>query len=52
MFEPGFLDGSQVIALRPLTVSSDDYALREYGVTEGNSVTLCQALTPRRGKEH
>jgi antitoxin (DNA-binding transcriptional repressor) of toxin-antitoxin stability system len=30
----GILHGDQVIALRPVTVHSDDYALREYSVTE------------------
>ncbi len=30
----GILHGDQVIALRPVTVHSDDYALREFGVTE------------------
>lgn len=30
----GILHGDQVIALRPVTVYSDDYALQEYGVTE------------------
>ena len=30
----GILHGDQVIALRPVTIHSDDYALREYGVTE------------------
>jgi antitoxin (DNA-binding transcriptional repressor) of toxin-antitoxin stability system len=30
----GILHGDQVIALRPVKVHSDDYALREYGVTE------------------
>jgi antitoxin (DNA-binding transcriptional repressor) of toxin-antitoxin stability system len=30
----GILHGGQIIALRPVTVHSDDYALREYGVTE------------------
>src|SRR4030095_6735816 len=30
----GILHGDQVIALRPVTVHSDDYALREYRVTE------------------
>ena len=29
----GILDGDKVIALRPVTVHSDDYALQEYGVT-------------------
>ncbi len=30
----GILHGDQVIALRPVKVHSDDYALQEYGVTE------------------
>jgi antitoxin (DNA-binding transcriptional repressor) of toxin-antitoxin stability system len=30
----GILHGDKVIALRPVTVHADDYALREYGVTE------------------
>jgi antitoxin (DNA-binding transcriptional repressor) of toxin-antitoxin stability system len=30
----GILHGDQVIALRPVAVHSDDYALQEYGVTE------------------
>lgn len=30
----GILHGDQVIALRPVSVHSDDYAIREYGVTE------------------
>lgn len=30
----GILHGDRVIALRPVQVYSDDYALHEYGVTE------------------
>jgi antitoxin (DNA-binding transcriptional repressor) of toxin-antitoxin stability system len=30
----GILHGDHIIALRPVTVHSDDYALQEYGVTE------------------
>lgn len=30
----GIVHGDKVIALRPVTVHSDDYGLREYGVTE------------------
>ena len=30
----GILHGDTVIALRPVTVRADDYALREYGVCE------------------
>jgi antitoxin (DNA-binding transcriptional repressor) of toxin-antitoxin stability system len=29
----GIVSGDQIVALRPVTVSSDDYAGREYGVT-------------------
>ena len=32
----GILHGDQVIALRPVTVTSDDYALQEYGITEAD----------------
>jgi len=28
----GIISGDEIVALRPVTVSSDDYALREYGV--------------------
>jgi len=29
----GIVSGDQIVALRPVTVSSDDYAWRKYGVT-------------------
>jgi antitoxin (DNA-binding transcriptional repressor) of toxin-antitoxin stability system len=29
----GIMSGNQIVALRPVTVSSDDYAWREYGAT-------------------
>jgi len=29
----GIVSGDQIVALRPVTVSSDDYAWREYGAT-------------------
>ena len=29
----GIISGDQIVALRPVTVSSDDYALREYQAT-------------------
>jgi antitoxin (DNA-binding transcriptional repressor) of toxin-antitoxin stability system len=29
----GIVSGDQIVALRPVTVSSDEYALREYGTT-------------------
>jgi hypothetical protein len=30
----GFVIDGRIVGLRPVTVSSDDYALREYGLTE------------------
>jgi len=30
----GFVVGDKIVALRPVTVHSDDYALQEYGMTE------------------
>jgi len=30
----GFVCGDQIVALRPVTVHSDDYALQEYGLNE------------------
>jgi antitoxin (DNA-binding transcriptional repressor) of toxin-antitoxin stability system len=30
----GIVSGDQIVALRPVTVTSDDYALREYGATQ------------------
>ena len=38
----GILYGDQVIALRPVTVASTDYALREYGATEAEVSRLSQ----------
>ena len=43
----GILHGDQVIALRPVTVHSDDYALQEYGVTEADLDRFV-----RRAKQH
>jgi antitoxin (DNA-binding transcriptional repressor) of toxin-antitoxin stability system len=43
----GILHGDQVIALRPVTVHSDDYALQEYGVTEAELDAFAQR-TKRR----
>ena len=36
----GILYGDQVIALRPVTVESTDYAMREYGATEADVRSL------------
>jgi antitoxin (DNA-binding transcriptional repressor) of toxin-antitoxin stability system len=47
----GILHGDQVIALRPVTVHSDDYALQEYGVTEFQLDAFVQR-TKRRIARH
>ena len=38
----GILYGDQVIALRPVTVESTDYAMREYGATEADVCSISQ----------
>ena len=43
----GILHGDQVIALRPVKVHSDDYALREYGVTEAELDTFVRRTKQR-----
>jgi len=40
----GILYGDQVIALRPVTVESTDYALREYEATEADVRNLSQKV--------
>ena len=47
----GILHGDHIIALRPVTVHSDDYALQEYGVTEAELDRFVQRLE-RRIKRH
>ena len=39
----GILYGDQIIALRPVTVESTDYALREYGASVTDVQRLAQA---------
>ncbi len=43
----GILHGDHVIALRPVTVHSDDYALQEYGVTEAELDRFVQRMDGR-----
>jgi hypothetical protein len=38
----GIIYGDQVIALRPVSVESTDYAMREYGATEADVRNLSQ----------
>ena len=40
----GFLVDGQVVALRPVTVHSDDYALREYGVSAAQAERAHRAV--------
>jgi antitoxin (DNA-binding transcriptional repressor) of toxin-antitoxin stability system len=47
----GILHGDQVIALRPVTVHSDDYALREYGVTEKELDQFVKRMNRRIAQE-
>ncbi len=47
----GILHGDQVIALRPVTVHSDDYALREYGVTEEELDRFVKRMNKRIARE-
>jgi antitoxin (DNA-binding transcriptional repressor) of toxin-antitoxin stability system len=47
----GILHGDQVIALRPVTVHSDDYALREYGVSEKELDRFVKRMNRRVAQE-
>jgi len=47
----GTLHGDQVIALRPVTVHSDDYALREYDVTEKDLDTFVRRTKQRIARD-
>jgi antitoxin (DNA-binding transcriptional repressor) of toxin-antitoxin stability system len=40
----GFLVDGRVVALRPMTVHSDDYALHEYGVNEKQAERAYKAV--------
>ena len=40
----GFLVDGRVVALRPVNVHSDDYALQEYGVTEEQTERAYEAV--------
>ena len=40
----GFVVDGRVVALRPVEVHSDDYALREYGVSERQAERAFQAV--------
>ncbi len=46
----GILHGDKVIALRPVTVHSDDYALQEYGLTEKELDRFVKTETTRWAK--
>ena len=40
----GFLIDGRVVALRPVAVSSEDYALREYGASESQAERAFRAV--------
>jgi len=40
----GIVCGDQIVALRPVTVSSDDYAWREYGATPAELASFEQRM--------
>jgi antitoxin (DNA-binding transcriptional repressor) of toxin-antitoxin stability system len=40
----GFLVDGRVVALRPMTVHSDDYALHEYGISEKQAERAYKAV--------
>lgn len=41
----GFLFEGQVVALRPVTVHSEDYALQEYGLTESETAAAAKRIS-------
>jgi len=47
----GILHGDQVIALRPVTLHSDDYALQEYGVTEKELDRFVRRMNKRLARD-
>ena len=47
----GIVSGDQIVALRPVTVSSDDYAWREYGVTPAELAGFQQRVEQQVSRE-
>ena len=47
----GIVSGDQIVALRPVTVSSDDYAWREYGVTPAEMKRLAERVEREMASE-
>ena len=47
----GIVSGDQIVALRPVTVSSDDYAWREYGATPAELARFEKRAEQRISKE-
>ncbi len=48
----GILHGDQVIALRPVTVHSDDYALQEYAMTEKGLARFAKRMDKEISREY
>lgn len=40
----GIVSGDQIVALRPVTVTADDYAWREYGATPAELATFAKRM--------
>ncbi len=47
----GFVFGDKIVALRPVTVHSDDYALQEYGMKEAAMKATAQRIGHSVAKE-
>ena len=48
----GILHGDQVIALRPVKIHSDDYALREYAMTEKELARFVKRMDRETAREY
>ena len=48
----GILHGGQVIALRPVKVHSDDYALREYAMNEKELARFAKCMDKEIAREY
>ena len=47
----GIVSGNQIVALRPVAVSSDDYAWREYGATTAELARFEKRVEQQISKE-
>jgi len=47
----GFIFGGRIVALRPVTVHSDDYPLQEYGLTDAEMKSATKKIAANVAKE-